>query len=160
MCQQIISCKVSTLYTNIWSVNTNHQFLYFVVYQKHVSFTEVSLVALDHEHKLKLWRQQITINYEKTQVQRKQKWKIEKILNLNHLHKCDHNIAHIIFHVLPKSMWLHFLLAQYYLCSKLKLSFSIKDWLTNFTKIRKKKLLSKDYCKIIETDCKLHFVDC
>ena len=27
-------------------------------------------------------------------------------------------------------------------------------------KSEKKVLLSKDYCKIIETDCKLHFVDC
>ena len=33
--------EVSTLYTNIWSVNITHQFLHFVIYHKHVSFTKV-----------------------------------------------------------------------------------------------------------------------
>ena len=35
-------------------------------------------------------------------------------------------------------MWFRFSLPQYYLCLKIKLSLTIKDWFANFTKIRKK----------------------
>ena len=43
-----------------------------------------------------------------------------------------------LFYFLPKPMWFHFSLPQYYLCLKIKLSLTIKDWFVNFTKIRKK----------------------
>ena len=39
----------------------------------------VSLGPSDHEHKLKLWRLQLTSNYKKIQVLRKRKWKIKKL---------------------------------------------------------------------------------
>ena len=43
-----------------------------------------------------------------------------------------------LFYFLPKPMWFHFSLPQYYLCLKIKLSLAIKDRFANFTKITKK----------------------
>ena len=43
-----------------------------------------------------------------------------------------------LLYFLPIPMWSHFSLPQYYLCLKIKLSLTIKDWFTNFTKIREK----------------------
>ena len=43
-----------------------------------------------------------------------------------------------LFYFLPKPLWFGFSLPSYYLCLKIKLCLTIKDWFANFTKIRKK----------------------